>query len=126
MDCASRKSLRPSATRTLRGLPFRGAFDLKFDAGLNRSKGYHPADALNVRQFLPHRLCAPAGSRTEGRSMMTTLKRFLCCESGATAIEYGVIAGGIAVATMAIVYQVGDKMNTNVFTPIANTLAAAK
>ncbi len=58
--------------------------------------------------------------------MMTTLKQFLRCESGATAIEYGLIAAGIAMAIVAVVSQLGGYLGTNVFTPIANNILAAK
>ena len=54
---------------------------------------------------------------------MTTVKRFLRCEAGATAIEYGMIAAGIALAVVVIVYEIGGDLNTKVFTPIANALA---
>ena len=39
-------------------------------------------------------------------------KRFLRNESGATAIEYGLIAAGIAVAIIAVVKGVGTDLNT--------------
>jgi len=38
------------------------------------------------------------------------LKRFVKDESGATAIEYGLIAAGISVAIIAIVQGLGDKL----------------
>jgi pilus assembly protein Flp/PilA len=38
--------------------------------------------------------------------------RFLKDDSGATAIEYGLIAAGIAVAIIAIVQGVGTNLNT--------------
>lgn len=38
--------------------------------------------------------------------------RFIKDESGATAIEYGLIAAGISVAIAAIVGTVGDDLNT--------------
>lgn len=37
--------------------------------------------------------------------------RFLKDDSGATAIEYGLIAAGISVAIITIVGSVGDKLN---------------
>jgi pilus assembly protein Flp/PilA len=40
------------------------------------------------------------------------LNRFLKDESGATAIEYGLIAAGIAVAIIAVVRGVGTQLNT--------------
>jgi len=39
-------------------------------------------------------------------------KRFLADESGATAIEYGLIAAGIAIAIITAVQGVGGKLNT--------------
>jgi pilus assembly protein Flp/PilA len=43
---------------------------------------------------------------------MTLLKKFIRNESGATAIEYGLIAAGIAVAIIAAVQGLGGKLNT--------------
>ncbi len=43
---------------------------------------------------------------------MTKTERFLRDESGATAIEYGLIAAGIAVAIIAVVNTLGGKLNT--------------
>ena len=41
---------------------------------------------------------------------MTILKSFLRDESGATAIEYGLIAAGISVAIIAVVQGLGTKL----------------
>jgi pilus assembly protein Flp/PilA len=43
---------------------------------------------------------------------MTKLSRFLKDESGVTAIEYGLIAAGIGVAIVMIVFQVGSSLTT--------------
>ena len=43
---------------------------------------------------------------------MTILKSFLRDESGATAIEYGLIAAGISVAIIMVVQGLGTKLNT--------------
>ena len=51
---------------------------------------------------------------------MMTVKRFLRCESGATAIEYGVMAAGIALAVVVVVYEIGNTLNTNYFALIAS------
>ena len=37
---------------------------------------------------------------------------FLRAESGATAIEYGLIAAGISVAIIAVVFGLGTQLNT--------------
>jgi len=42
---------------------------------------------------------------------MTKFIRFLCEESGATAIEYALIAGGIALVIVATVQGLGTTLN---------------
>ena len=49
------------------------------------------------------------------------IKRFLCNEAGATAIEYGLIAAGIALAIIAAVNGLGTTLNTQ-FTSINSSL----
>jgi pilus assembly protein Flp/PilA len=49
------------------------------------------------------------------------LVRFLANESGATAIEYGLIAAGIALAIITVVNGLGTTLNTN-FTSINTSL----
>jgi pilus assembly protein Flp/PilA len=44
---------------------------------------------------------------------MSKLVAFLKNESGATAIEYGLIAAGISVAIIAVVNGLGTKLNTS-------------
>ena len=43
---------------------------------------------------------------------MVVLKAFLRDESGATAIEYGLIAAGISVAIITVVTGLGSKLET--------------
>jgi pilus assembly protein Flp/PilA len=45
--------------------------------------------------------------------MKTLLTRFAKDESGSTAIEYALIASGIALAIIAAVNSLGGKLNTN-------------
>jgi pilus assembly protein Flp/PilA len=52
---------------------------------------------------------------------MTTVSRFLRDDSGATAIEYGLIAAGISVAIIAAVNTLGTTLNTT-FTSINTQL----
>jgi pilus assembly protein Flp/PilA len=52
---------------------------------------------------------------------MQLLRTFLRDESGATAIEYGLIAAGIALAIIAVVNGLGTKLNTK-FVSINNSL----
>jgi pilus assembly protein Flp/PilA len=44
--------------------------------------------------------------------MQTLVTRFVKDESGATAIEYGLIAAGISVAIIAVVNGIGSTLNT--------------
>jgi pilus assembly protein Flp/PilA len=44
--------------------------------------------------------------------MIRILKAFLADESGATAIEYGLIAAGIALAIIPVMNGLGGKLNT--------------
>lgn len=56
--------------------------------------------------------------------MKTLVKRFVKNESGATAIEYGLIAAGISVAIIAVVNALGTQLNTT-FTTISTKLGQA-
>jgi pilus assembly protein Flp/PilA len=47
-------------------------------------------------------------NQPEGKDM---LKKMIKCEAGATAIEYGLIAAGIAVAIAVVVFALGSKLN---------------
>ena len=53
--------------------------------------------------------------------MKAYILRFAHNESGATAIEYGLIAAGISLAIIAIVNGLGTNLN-NVFTSVNNSL----
>jgi len=44
---------------------------------------------------------------------MKTIRNFLADESGATAIEFGLIAAGIAIAIITAVQGVGTKLSGN-------------
>ena len=52
---------------------------------------------------------------------MTGLQKFLRDESGATAIEYGLIAACISIAIIAVVQGVGTKLNST-FQSVADAL----
>ena len=53
--------------------------------------------------------------------MKRIFAKFLADEAGATAIEYGLIAAGIALAIIAVVNGLGTNLNT-VFTSINTSL----
>lgn len=52
---------------------------------------------------------------------MLLFGKFLTDESGATAIEYGLIAAGISVAIIAVVQGLGSKLNST-FESVKNAL----
>ncbi|MCW5702888.1 MAG: Flp family type IVb pilin [Bradyrhizobium sp.] len=53
--------------------------------------------------------------------MKNLISRFVKDESGATAIEYGLIAAGISLAIIAVVNGLGSNLNTK-FTSINSSL----
>ena len=52
---------------------------------------------------------------------MRIVRRFLADETGATAIEYGLIAAGISLAIIAVIDGLGTKLNTK-FTSLNTSL----
>ena len=52
---------------------------------------------------------------------MTLVKRFIADESGATAIEDGLIAAGISIAIITVVNNIGTSMNAK-FGSISSSL----
>ena len=52
---------------------------------------------------------------------MRTLTKFAKDDTGATAIEYGLIAAGISIAIIAVVQGLGSKLNTT-FTSVQTAL----
>jgi pilus assembly protein Flp/PilA len=57
----------------------------------------------------------------EAELLKSALIRFFSDESGATAIEYGLIAAGIAIAIITAVQGVGSKLSSN-FVDISTSL----
>jgi pilus assembly protein Flp/PilA len=49
------------------------------------------------------------------RELVSRIQSYIFCKKGATAIEYGLIAGGISLAIVASVFTFGDSL-ANVFT----------
>jgi pilus assembly protein Flp/PilA len=56
--------------------------------------------------------------------MTNLVKRFAADESGATAIEYGLIAAGISVAIITVVNTLGSQLKST-FTSISTQLGTA-
>jgi pilus assembly protein Flp/PilA len=95
------------------------------------------AIALTTRQgaqFRREQVRQPGDKNTRPRTrvdrnrqelLMTNLvKRFAGDESGATAIEYGLIAAGISVAIITVVNSLGTQLKST-FTNISSQLATA-
>ena len=55
---------------------------------------------------------------------MTTLRRLIADESGATAIEYGLIAALVSVAAVVALQSLGSSLDA-MFTTVSNELDAA-
>jgi len=53
---------------------------------------------------------------------ISTLRRFLADQEGATAIEYAIIASGVSIVIAAVVATIGDQIKTNLYQKIANLL----
>ncbi|HEY7296841.1 MAG TPA: Flp family type IVb pilin [Xanthobacteraceae bacterium] len=53
--------------------------------------------------------------------MKSLVTKFVNDDSGATAIEYGLIAAGISIAIVTVVGTVGTKLNAT-FTTVANAV----
>jgi pilus assembly protein Flp/PilA len=67
------------------------------------------------------RYCADAHCVANHFAVLAQLKAFLQEESATTAIEYSLIAGGIALAIIAVVMGIGPKLNTT-FSSISSQL----
>jgi pilus assembly protein Flp/PilA len=52
---------------------------------------------------------------------MTTLMKFVRNESGATAVEYGLIAAGISMSIIAVMHGLGTKLATTFTTASPTT-----
>jgi pilus assembly protein Flp/PilA len=63
-------------------------------------------------------------SRVEEEQMNRVIMEFAKDESGATAIEYGLIAAGISVAIIAVVNSLGSQLKTT-FSTVTSQLATA-
>jgi pilus assembly protein Flp/PilA len=57
----------------------------------------------------------------EPNPMQALIARFAKDESGATAIEYGLVAAGISVAIIAVIQGLGNNLKT-AFTSLSSTL----
>ena len=58
------------------------------------------------------------------KCVITNMLKFLRSENGATAIEYGLIAAGIAIAIIAAVFSVGNDLS-GLFDMLGSKIAVA-
>jgi pilus assembly protein Flp/PilA len=65
-----------------------------------------------------------ANSNAAGATMTNLIQRFAKDESGATAIEYGLIAAGISVTIITVVNLLGSQLQAT-FGTVASQLATA-
>jgi pilus assembly protein Flp/PilA len=91
------------------GMPHRECKKPLFD-GHFRKKSERAERSLSCRRF-----------KQEAGHMIELLKRFAADQSGATAIEYGLIAAGISVAIITVVQGLGTKLNST-FGTVKNAL----
>ena len=78
--------------------------------------------ALQSQGFV--NLCADANSKWQFREpspMKALVARFAKDQSGATAIEYGLVAAGISVAIIAVIQGLGHNLKT-AFSSLSSTL----
>jgi Flp pilus assembly pilin Flp len=54
--------------------------------------------------------------------LCSTLRRFAVCESGATAIEYAMIAGGVGAVVAGAVQSLGSGIKTTLYDKLASIL----
>jgi pilus assembly protein Flp/PilA len=55
------------------------------------------------------------------KSLTTKVKSFFCDESGATAVEYGIMVAAIAAVIITIVITLGGQVN-NAFTTVSSAM----
>jgi pilus assembly protein Flp/PilA len=98
---------------------------------VNRSRNLSLTARPQITGFLQHadrisgdtagRIIRPAvrDAVKRGGAMKSDCSKFLLDESGATAIEYGLIAGGIALAIIAAIQSLSDTVNSVLFEIVA-------
>lgn len=57
------------------------------------------------------------------KNLMNEVQAFIRDEEGASAVEYGLLIAGIAVAVMAAIYTIGTNLNTK-FTSVGTKLGS--
>jgi pilus assembly protein Flp/PilA len=60
--------------------------------------------------------------KNRSSTIAATALRFVCDESGATAIEYAMIASGVAIAIASTVFALGSAVSNNLYGHVAAAL----
>jgi pilus assembly protein Flp/PilA len=102
-----------TAQRSLRRLPIQE----QFDQNIRKTFGDRINRGLEVKSYiiLPegvHSILHSAKWMVEGSIMKHLVLRFWRDQSGATAIEYGLIAAGISLAIIAVVNGLGSNLSS--------------
>ena len=58
------------------------------------------------------------------KDLFTKVRTFILDEEGASAVEYGLLVAGIAVAVMAAIYGIGTALNTQ-YTQVQSKLSGS-
>jgi pilus assembly protein Flp/PilA len=72
---------------------------------------FHRAFAITEKTSVKATTVSSSRIRPHGACQMSSVFRFLKDESGATAIEYGLIAAGISIVIIASVNAIGTNLN---------------
>jgi pilus assembly protein Flp/PilA len=94
-------------------LPFRPVIKVMWSSSSLRNR-------ISSTLAVGDRRC-PGWAKVRELSMGLSIARFIRDDSGATAIEYGLLAAGIAVAIIATVFALGTDLNTT-FSTVSNGL----
>jgi pilus assembly protein Flp/PilA len=86
-----------------------------------QNSNWHENVSLEFTAYQGEPLKMSSHSHDNRQSMRAVIKRFLGDQTGATAIEYGLIAAGIALIIIGSVKNIGIKLNTT-FTAINTQL----
>jgi pilus assembly protein Flp/PilA len=84
--------------------------------------GYRFSEKMMLKQVLPTRMVEMIRKSIFLSDTRRAAGRFLADERGATAIEYALIASGIAAAIISIVSGLGNTIVNNLYDKIASAL----
>ncbi|MBB2736494.1 pilus assembly protein Flp/PilA [Bradyrhizobium japonicum] len=92
------------------------------DGGAAARASFFRRAEKSIRSITSPKTTLPHIGSDEEELAMTLLRSFLADETGATAIEYGLIAAGIALAIVTVVNNTGSQLLNNKFNSISSSL----